>query len=291
MYTTYAKCITLTAMALMIAVSSGFQNVSASEPDWEWTDARREGAIWSSFALNPHLNPFSLDIEVSDGEATLHGTVDEDITRDLAEEIALSVDGVDSVDNNIDVEPDHIGDEEAGRRTFEQTVTDATASTAVKSKLLWNQNLEGLEIQVDTQEGVTTLSGVVGSEEERDLAAELARNTRGVDEVHNELTVETGLERPAEEAGAEEEAVDETEEAISQVTDTLSDGWISTKVKGVLLFTKSVPGRAIRVSTTDGVVELTGVVDSSSERDLAVESAEGVRGVQDVDATNLKVRD
>ena len=285
MYTTYAKCITLTAMALMIAVSPGFQDVSASEPDWEWTDARREGAIWSSFALNPHLNPFSFDIEVDEGEATLHGTVDEDIKRDLAEEIALSVDGVESVVNNIEVEPGHIGDEEPARRTFEQTVTDTTASTAVKSKLLWNRNLQGLDIQVSTDEGVTTLSGIVGSEEERDLAGELARNTRGVDEVHNELTVDTGLERPVE------EAAEETEEAVGQVTDALSDGWISTKVKGVLLFTENVPGRAIQVSTTDGVVELTGVVDSAAERDLAVESAEGVRGVQSVDASNLMVRD
>ena len=278
MSTKHPKFAAVPVMAIMMLVSGAFHDAAASESDWDWTDARREGAIWSSFALNRHLNPFSFDIEVSDGEATLHGTVDEDVKRDLAGAIALSVEGVDSVSNNIEVEPAHIGEEESRARTFEQRVTDATATAAVKSKLLWNRNLRGLDIQVRTEEGVTTLSGIVSSEEERNLADRLARNTHGVDEVRNELAVDPELEHPAE------EAVDEAASAIS-------DGWISTKVKGAFLFTRNVPGRVIHVSTTDGVVELTGVVDFSVERDLAIETAEGVRGVQSVDATNLMVRE
>ncbi len=277
MSTKHPKFAAVPVMALMMLVSGAFHDAAASESDWDWTDARREGAIWSSFALNRHLNPFSFDIEVSDGEATLHGTVDEDVKRDLAGAIALSVEGVDSVSNNIEVEPAHIGEEESRARTFEQRVTDATATAAVKSKLLWNRNLRGLDIQVRTEDGVTTLSGMVGSEEERALANRLARNTRGVDDVRNELTIEPELERPVR-------------DAVDDATATLSDVWISTKVTSSLVFTQNVRARAIQVSTDDGVVELIGLVDSSAERELAVEVAEGIRGVQRVDATNLVVR-
>lgn len=74
-------------------------------------------------------------------------------------------------------------------------------------------------------------------------------------------------------------------------TEAVTDTWITTKVKSSLLMASNVEGRAIEVSTRDGKVKLSGEVESSTERELAVEIAKGIRGVHAVDASNLEARD
>lgn len=62
-----------------------------------------------------------------------------------------------------------------------------------------------------------------------------------------------------------------------------SDTWITTKVKADLLATKDIPGMAIKVETVNGVVSLSGDVDSKVEADKAVAVAKGIKGVSRVD--------
>jgi osmotically-inducible protein OsmY len=59
----------------------------------------------------------------------------------------------------------------------------------VKSRLLANPNTDGLQIDVDTRGDVVTLTGEVGSAEEKALAEELVRNTGDVQDVRNQLIV------------------------------------------------------------------------------------------------------
>lgn len=66
-------------------------------------DARLEGQLWMSYALNRHLNPFDFEVDVSEGTATVSGKVEESVQRDLAEQIALSINGIDRVDDQIEV--------------------------------------------------------------------------------------------------------------------------------------------------------------------------------------------
>ena len=51
-----------------------------------------------------------------------------------------------------------------------------------------------------------------------------------------------------------------------------------------------VSASAIHVETTAGVVSLTGFVDSDQERRRAIQLAQGVAGVEEVDARNLVVK-
>jgi osmotically-inducible protein OsmY len=59
----------------------------------------------------------------------------------------------------------------------------------VKSQLLINTNTTGTAINVDSDEGVVTLSGEVESGEEKDLAIRIASNTEGAKSVTDQLMV------------------------------------------------------------------------------------------------------
>ena len=68
-------------------------------------------------------------------------------------------------------------------------VTDASITTAVKTKLLGDGETPGLKINVDTEDGVVTLHGDVANAEARAEAVRLARTTKGVKRVVDKLTV------------------------------------------------------------------------------------------------------
>jgi hyperosmotically inducible protein len=66
-----------------------------------------------------------------------------------------------------------------------------------------------------------------------------------------------------------------------------SDGWITTKVKSTYMYSTNVNSSDIDVATNNGVVTLTGKVDSGAERALAIELARNVKGVKSVESKSL----
>jgi osmotically-inducible protein OsmY len=68
-------------------------------------------------------------------------------------------------------------------------IDDRTITTAVKAKLIEDKTTGGLSINVDTLNGTVALSGFAKSQAEKDQASVIARNTRGVREVRNNLVV------------------------------------------------------------------------------------------------------
>ena len=152
----------------------------------KWLETQLETA----YLFNPHLNNLSIDTEVKNGEVMLTGTVRSAIDRDLAEEIAKSLDGVKSVGNSLEIKEDM---EDPGLpesdTNFLQKVKDATTTAQVKTRLIGNENISAGDIDVDTRNDVVRLSGMVRSATERQLAEFIARNTSGVLAVSNELEV------------------------------------------------------------------------------------------------------
>ena len=65
----------------------------------------------------------------------------------------------------------------------EEAVTDTWITSKVKASFLADDSISGLDIKVETNEGVVSLSGVVPSDAERDLAVEKARAIEGVRDV------------------------------------------------------------------------------------------------------------
>ena len=77
--------------------------------------------------------------------------------------------------------------------------------------------------------------------------------------------------------------------ALSQPTSTISDTDISSAVKNNISSDAALSGVNIEVMTTNGVVNLTGNLDSNTQASEAVQVAESTPGVKDVDASKLTV--
>lgn len=195
-------------------------------------------------------------------------------------------------------------------------VTDAAITAAVKTKFLGDTKVSGLNINVDTQNHVVTLTGPVHSAAERAEAIRLARTTTGVRSVVSKLTIE-----PAKTAGNDtktaakaeaKEAKDDTKakaadvkadarhkaaevkadskdkaadaksgakDKAGDVKDATADAAITSAVKTKLLADTKVGGLKIDVDTTNHVVTLTGPVHSEAEKAEALRLARTTKGV------------
>ena len=149
------------------------------------SDMRMHMALEMKLATTDELSAMMINTDVKDGVAHLEGDVGTDAQREMAGELARTVDGVTSVQNDLRV----TGDAETLGEQLAQGVTDAALTARVKTRLLASENTAGLQINVDTQESVVTLSGEVDSDTERELAELIAANTPGVSSVTNELGI------------------------------------------------------------------------------------------------------
>lgn len=263
----------LAKTTLALAIATACATVSAASTEDDIIEARQEAQIWTTFALSPYLRASDLQVRVDDGKATITGTVEEDVNKDLARQIALGVSGIDDVDNQIAVSADFKpAERDSGERSFGEVMDDVSIATAVKSKLIWSRYTDALDIEVESIDGDVTLKGSTDSDVSKELAGKLATNTHGVDSVDNQLRVTSPSRTGAQDAGQQ-----------------ISDSWITAKVVSSLLYSSNVHGRDISVSTTEGIVSLSGTLGGGAERALAIELARSIRGVKDVDATALDI--
>jgi osmotically-inducible protein OsmY len=156
----------------------------------------------------------------------------------------------------------------ATNRPAGQQVGDAAITTKIKAKLTADPQINPFNIDVDTQDGVVTLRGRVEREVAREEAGRLARDTRGVVRVDNQI--EVGAPR--------------------SVGERASDSWIATKVKGKLTADPELNSLNIDVDVKDGVVTLSGLVKNSDHRRHAEQLARDTEGVVRVE-NQLRVRE
>jgi len=151
-------------------------------------------------------------------------------------------------------------------RSIGTQIDDATITAKVKLKLIEDPITKARKIDVDTVNGVVTLTGVVESEKEIKRAIEIARNVEGVKKVVNNLSVEK-----------------------RGIKSYLSDKEITVKVKLKLIEDPDLKALSIDVDTVNGVVTLTGVVESEYQKKKAIEYAKSVSGVVKV-IDNLQIK-
>lgn len=77
-------------------------------------------------------------------------------------------------------------------KTAGEHVDDVVVTTKVKAALVQAEDVDALEISVNTNKGVVQLSGFVDSESEAQRAAEVAGTVDGVERVENDLEVDSG---------------------------------------------------------------------------------------------------
>lgn len=71
----------------------------------------------------------------------------------------------------------------------QRALADGSVTAKIKSKMALDDQVKALNLDVDTVGGVVTVKGVVHSEQERQKALQLARETAGVRQVIDQLTV------------------------------------------------------------------------------------------------------
>lgn len=70
-----------------------------------------------------------------------------------------------------------------------QALTDTAITSKVKAAIFAEPGLKSLQINVETNDGMVTLTGTVNSQGNSDKAVTIARNVDGVKGVSNRLTV------------------------------------------------------------------------------------------------------
>jgi osmotically-inducible protein OsmY len=70
-----------------------------------------------------------------------------------------------------------------------EATADGTITAKIKSKMALDEYVKASAIDVDTKDGIVTLTGTVATGRERDRALQLARETSGVKQVVDRLAV------------------------------------------------------------------------------------------------------
>lgn len=176
----------------MVLAAQSFIGQEAKADDLrQW----QKGVIEGAFLFHSHLNAKDVRIEIQNDCAILKGYVDSEVGKSLAEQLALSVKGINQVINKLVVTPDLKGDtsKETDRENGSQhRLSNVTITNKVRSQLLANRVTSGMEIDVETRNRVVTLSGVVNSEAEKVLTYWIVKNTQGVTRVIDKLDVLPG---------------------------------------------------------------------------------------------------
>lgn len=89
---------------------------------------------------------------------------------------------------------------------------------------------------------------------------------------------------------AAQKAQSYTEEKAEDAAEYVDDAVITTKVKAVIFEDDNLSSMNINVETSNGIVQLSGFVESEADIDTAENLAATVKGVKDIE-NNLQVRE
>ncbi|AKE59978.1 molecular chaperone OsmY [Citrobacter farmeri] len=139
---------------------------------------------------------------------------------------------------------------------------DSAITAKVKAALVDHESIKSTDISVKTDQKVVTLSGFVESQAQAEEAVTVAKGVEGVTSVSDKLHVR--------------DSKSDTVKGYAGDTATTSE------IKAKLLADDIVPSRKVKVETTDGVVQLSGTVDSQAQIERAESIAKAVDGVKSV---------
>ena len=218
------------------------------------TDSRIESSATKSYVFKTTLKDDSIKTESKDGIVTLTGTVAEESHKSLAENTVASLPGVIRVDNQLVV---------SGEQPAEHS--DAWITMKVKTALLFHRNVSATGTSVYTKDGIVTLQGEASSMAQKELTTEYARDIDNVKSVNNEMTITRTAVTPD-----------------ATVGDKIDDASITAEVKSSLFSHSSTSAMHTKVSTTDGVVTLSGIAKNDAEKSLVTKLAADINGVTSV---------
>ena len=143
---------------------------------------------------------------------------------------------------------------------------DSTITTRINSAMIKDDLVKAHQVDVDTVDGHVTLTGVVGTHQESQRAAQIARHEAGVKSVRNNLQI-------GEKTWGE----------------SFNDKWLVSKIKSKLVAEPEIRSLNIDVDVHKGIVTLTGIVGNRYQKKRAMEIARDTEGTQRV-VDNLRVK-
>lgn len=146
---------------------------------------------------------------------------------------------------------------------------DSAITAKVKAALVDHDSIKSTDISVKTDKKVVTLSGFVESQAQAEQAVTVAKGVEGVSSVSDKLHVRNGSDK--------------------SVSGYAGDTATTSEIKAKLLADDIVPSRHVKVETTEGVVQLSGTVESNAQSVRAESIAKAVDGVKSV-KNDLKVK-
>jgi hyperosmotically inducible protein len=146
---------------------------------------------------------------------------------------------------------------------------DSAITAKVKAALVDHEDIKSTDISVKTEKKVVTLSGFVESQAQAEQAVTVAKGVEGVSSVSDKLHVRNGTDK--------------------SVSGYAGDTATTSEIKAKLLADDIVPSRHVKVETTEGVVQLSGTVESNAQAARAESIAKAVDGVKSV-KNDLKVK-
>ncbi len=185
-------------------------------------------------------------VHVDNGAVTLKGTVPTHGARSSAVTDTWMIDGVTSVEDQIDVE-------------IAPTVeipTDAEIRNNIENILSWNTDIDVMDIDVSVEGGIVTLEGTVNEYWKKWKAVELVSDVSGVIDVVDEMTVVP--------------------------TGSFIDKDIAETINDALDRNLYIDAEDITVEVEHGKVTLTGVVPTNFVRSKAGDIASYTAGVIEV---------
>jgi osmotically-inducible protein OsmY len=218
------------------------------------TDDRIESSAAKSYTFKTYLKDDSIKVESKDGVVTLTGSVADASHKSMAENTVASLPGVTSVDDQLKIN---------GEQPAEHS--DAWITTKVKTALLFHRNVSATGTMVYTKDGVVTLQGVADSMAQKELTTEYAKDVDNVKSVNNQMTVAKIPTAPD-----------------ATVGDKIDDASITAQVKSSLMSHSSTSALHTSVTTTDGVVTLSGIAKNDAEKSLVTKLATDINGVTSV---------
>jgi len=164
----------------------------------------------------------------------------------------------------------------------ERQVDDAMLTARIKARMTADGRISPSRVDVDTLNSNVTLRGEVPTQEEKDAAAQVARNVEGVRSVSDQIIVNpavagTGIPSGVEIKQQAEKAASEVGQGVKKEAE---DAFLLGEIKARLA---AAGFSDVSVGVERGVVTLKGEALSDKDR-IAVEAiVEKVKGVEKVD--------
>lgn len=186
--------IAFAALALLLAPATYAKSAESHPSDFEMSidNTMTELAVKTELLEKIGWDMLTVDVEASGDKIYLNGTADNKANKQLAKEVALAVEGVDRVNNNLTVEAKPTDTPVADTvANAESEVRDALLESRVKTELITTLGTAGFGISVEATDGKVSLRGNLDTDEHESLALKVTENCKGVDEVIDLLSVES----------------------------------------------------------------------------------------------------